>query len=100
MLFRSMIRQLNVKRQLTIPALLAKRFGLSSKGWVDISERQGVLVIMPVNIEAEYAKPMQLSDKDWQAFNRKVREELKTGKGKVHPDTKSFLADLKRRISA
>ena len=93
-----MLRQLNVKRQLTIPAPFAKRFGFSSKGWVDISERNGTLVVVPMNIEAECAKPLALSDKDWQAFNRKVREELRAGKGKVHSDTQSFLRDLKRRL--
>ena len=93
-----MLRQLNVKRQLTIPAPLARRFGVSGKGWVDISEKNGVLVIIPVNIEAQHAKPLELSDQDWQAFNRKVRKELNTGKGKVHADTRSFLSDLKRRM--
>ena len=93
-----MLRQLNVKRQLTIPAPLAKRFGLDSKGWVDVSERHGVIIVTPVNIEAECAKSLGLSDKDWQAFNRKVQEELKAGRGEVHADTASFLRDLKRRI--
>ena len=95
-----MLRQLNVKRQLTIPAPLAKRFGLSGKGWVDVSEKHGVLVIMPVDIEAQHAKPLELSDKDWQALNRKVREELKAQKGKTHSDARSFLHDLRRRIGA
>jgi bifunctional DNA-binding transcriptional regulator/antitoxin component of YhaV-PrlF toxin-antitoxin module len=93
-----MLRQLNVKRQLTIPAPLAKRLGFSSKSWVDVSERSGVLVVVPMNIEAQQAKPLELSDKDWQAFNRKVHEELRTGKGKVHADSQSFLNDLRRRI--
>lgn len=93
-----MLRQLNVKRQLTIPAPLAKRFGLTGKGWVDVSERQGALIVIPVNIEAQQAKPLTLSDGDWKAFNRKVREELKAGKGKVHADAQAFLGDLKRRI--
>ena len=95
-----MFRQLNVKRQLTIPARLAKRFGVTGKSWVDISERRGALVISPVNIEAEQAKSLGLSNKDWDAFNRKVRAELKAGKGKVHADAASFLSDLKRRIRA
>ena len=95
-----MLRQLNVKRQLTIPAPLAKRFGLSSKGWVDVSEQHGVLVITPMDIEAQRAKPLALSDKDWHAFNRKVEAELKAGKGKVHTDPRAFLSDLKRRIGA
>lgn len=95
-----MIRQLNVKRQLTIPAPLAKRFGITSKGWVDISERHGTLIIMPVNVEAECAKPLKLSNEDWKAFNRKVQEELKAGKGKVYPDAQAFLNDLKRRIKS
>ena len=95
-----MLRQLNVKRQLTIPAPLARRFGVSGKGWVDISEKNGVLVIIPVDIEAQQAKPLALSDKDWQAFNRQVRKELKAGKGTVHADIQSFLSDLKRRIGA
>ena len=93
-----MIRQLNVKRQLTIPALLAKRFGLSAKGWVDVSERHGVLVIAPVDIETDRARPLTLSDKDWRAFNQKVREELKAGRGRVYPDAQSFLRDLRQRI--
>ena len=76
-----MLRQLNVKRQLTIPAPLAKRFGLSGKGWVDVSEKNGVLIVIPVNSEAERAKPLALSGKDWRALNRKVREELNAGKG-------------------
>lgn len=95
-----MIRQLNVKRQLTIPAPLAKRFGLSGKGWVDISEQHGVLIISPINIEAERAKSLDLSDKDWQTFNRQVQKELKAGKGKTYADSRSFLNDLKRRIRA
>ena len=95
-----MLRQLNVKRQLTIPALLAKRFGLSGKGWVDVSERQGALIIVPVNLEAQQAKPLDLSDSDWQAFNQQVRKELKAGKSKVHADPQAFLSDLKRRIAA
>lgn len=95
-----MIRQLNVKRQLTIPAPLAKRLGLGSKGWVDITERQGTLIVIPIDIEAQHAGALHLSDKDWQAFNRKVREELKAGKGKVYANTGSFLNDLKRRIGA
>lgn len=93
-----MLRQLNVKRQLTIPAPLAKRFGLTSKGWVDVAEQHGVLIIRPVDIEAQQAKPLDLSRKDWLALNRKVQEELKAGKGKVYPDAQTFLADLKRRI--
>ena len=95
-----MLRQLNVKRQLTIPALLAKRLGFGTKGWVDVSERNGMLVIIPVDIEAQQAKPLQFSDKDWHAFNRTVREELKAGKGRVHADAGAFLSDLKRRISS
>lgn len=95
-----MIRQLNVKRQLTIPAPLAKRLGMSGKGWVDISERSGALVIIPVNLEAQQTRSLDLSDKDWEAFNRKVHGELKAGKGKAHPDARSFLNDLKRRIDA
>ena len=95
-----MLRQLNVKRQLTIPAPLAKRFGFSSKGWVDVSERNGVIVVTPVDIEAQRAKALELSDKDWQVFNRKVREELKVGKGKVHTSPRAFLSDLRRRIGA
>lgn len=93
-----MLRQLNVKRQLTIPAPVAKRLGLNSKGWVDVSERQGVIVITPMNIEAECAKPLELSDADWQALNRQVQAELRAGKGKVHADAASFLRDLRRRI--
>ena len=95
-----MIRQLNVKRQLTIPAPLAKRFGFSSKGWVDISERNGAIVVTPVDIETQHARALELSDKDWSAFNRKVREELKSGKGKVYASPQAFLSDLKRRIGA
>ena len=95
-----MIRQLNVKRQLTIPAPLAKRFGLASKGWVDVSERHGVLIIRPVDIEASQAQPLDLSDEDWKAFNRQVEKELKAGKGKAHPDAQTFLSDLKRRIKS
>ena len=95
-----MLRQLNVKRQLTIPAPLAKRFGFSSKGWVDISERQGTLVIIPLNLEAQQAKPLELSDKDWRAFNRKVQHELKAGKGKTHASPDAFLSHLKRRLRA
>ncbi len=95
-----MIRQLNVKRQLTIPAPFAKRLGISGKGWVDVSERHGALVVMPVNIEAQQAKPLEMSDHDWQTFNRKVQAELRAGKGKVHPDSQSFLKDLKQRIRA
>ena len=93
-----MLRQLNVKRQLTIPAPLAKRFGLTSKGWVDVAEQHGVLIIRPVDIEAQQARPLDLSRKDWQALNRKVQEELKAGKGKIHQDPHAFLCDLKRRI--
>ncbi len=93
-----MIRQLNVKRQLTIPAPLAKRFGISPKDWVDISEKSGALIVVPIDVETQHAKPLTLSDHDWQAFNRKVREEMKAGKGKVHADSQAFLNDLKRRI--
>jgi bifunctional DNA-binding transcriptional regulator/antitoxin component of YhaV-PrlF toxin-antitoxin module len=93
-----MLRQLNVKRQLTIPAPLARRLALNGKGWVDVSEKNGVLVVAPINIEAQQATPLALSDKDWEAFNRKVREELKAGKGKLYADSQSFLNDLKRRI--
>lgn len=95
-----MLRQLNVKRQLTIPARLAVRFGLSSKGWVDISEKHGAMVIRPVDVEAQQAEPLKLSDSDWRAFNRKVQQELKGGKGKVHADTQAFLDDLRQRIKA
>ena len=95
-----MLRQLNVKRQLTIPARLAKRFGFSGKSWVDISERNEMLVIVPVNIEAQQAKPLALSDRDWDAFNRKAQAELRAGKGKVHESPQAFLDDLKRRIRA
>lgn len=95
-----MLRQLNVKRQLTIPARLAKHFGLSSKGWVDISEKHGVLVIRPVDVEAQQTEPLRLSDSDWRAFNRKVRQELEGGKGRVYADTQAFLSDLRRRIKA
>ena len=95
-----MIRQLNVKRQLTIPAPLAKRFGFNSKGWVDVREKNGALMVIPVDIEAQRAKSLKFSGKDWQAFNRRVREELKAGRGKIHADTQSFLSDLKRRIRA
>lgn len=93
-----MLRQLNVKRQLTIPAPLAKRFGLTGKGWVDISERHGALLVIPINLEAQQARPLELSDEDWKAFNRKVYAELKAGKGKIHADTQSFLSNLKHRI--
>lgn len=93
-----MIRQLNVKRQLTIPALLAKGLGLTGKGWVDVSERQGTLVVMPIHLEVAQARPLQLSDDDWHALNRRVARELRAGKGKVHPDPQAFLRDLKRRI--
>ena len=93
-----MLRQLNVKRQLTIPANFAKRFGFSSKGWVDISEREGVLIIRPIDLEVSQAKPLELSDADWHALNSKVKKELKAGKSKVHPDGASFLKDLKARI--
>ena len=93
-----MIRQLNVKRQLTIPAPLAKRLGLGSKGWVDVAEKAGVLVITPMHLEAEGAKPLDLSDSDWQAFNRKVRHELHAGKGTVHANPEAFLQDLRRRM--
>lgn len=92
-----MLRQLNVKRQLTIPAPLAKRLGLSGKGWVEVSENNGVLTVIPVHIE-EQAKPLSLTDKEWRALNRKVRAELKAGQGTVYPDARSFLDDLKRRI--
>ena len=93
-----MIRQLNVKRQLTIPAPLAKRLGLGGKGWVDVAEKAGVLVITPMHLEAERAKPLDLSDRDWQTFNRKVRQELNAGKGTVHASAAAFLQDLKRRM--
>ena len=95
-----MLRQLNVKRQLTIPAPLARRFGFASKGWVDVSEQAGVLIVTPVDVEAQQAKSLPLTDKDWKAFNRKVHAELKAGKGKTHTDAQSFLSDLKRRIGA
>ena len=59
-----MLRQLNVKRQLTIPAPFAKRFRLTSKGWVDISAKAGVLIITPVDLEAQHARSLDLSDDD------------------------------------
>ena len=93
-----MLRQLNVKRQLTIPAPFAKRFGFAGKGWVDVSVRGEALMITPIELEAQHAKSLDLSDDDWKAFNRRVEQELKAGKGKVYPDAKAFLADLKRRI--
>jgi bifunctional DNA-binding transcriptional regulator/antitoxin component of YhaV-PrlF toxin-antitoxin module len=95
-----MLRQVNVKRQLTIPAPLAKRMGLSGKSWVDVSEKNGTLIVMPLDIEAQGAKSLALSDKDWDAFNRKVQAELRAGKGKVHETPQAFLTDLKRRIRA
>ena len=95
-----MLRQLNVKRQLTIPAPLAKRFGFSSKGWVDVSEKHGTLVIIPVDLEIQRTKPLELSDHDWKVLNQKVRQELRAGKGRTYPDAKGFLRDLKRRMSA
>lgn len=93
-----MIRQLNVKRQLTIPAPLAKRFGFTSKSLVDISEKNGVIVITPVRLASEGPKALALSAKDWQAFNHKVQAELRAGKGKVHETPEAFLRDLKRRM--
>jgi hypothetical protein len=42
---------------------------------------------------------MTLSDKDWKAFNRKVREELRSGTAVVYPDEQMFLKDLRRRIA-
>ena len=93
-----MLRQLNVKRQLTIPALLAKRLGFSGKGWVHVLEQEGVLIITPATIKSERAKPLALLDKDWVALNRKVRAELKAGKGKSHAHPQAFLDDLRRRI--
>ncbi len=93
-----MLRQLNVKRQLTIPARLAKRLGLSSKSWVDVSEGRGVLIISPANIEAQQAKSLDMTDDEWRAFNRKVQGELKGGTGAVHDSPEAFLSDLKRRI--
>ena len=95
-----MLRQLNVKHQLTIPAPFAKRFGLTNKGWVDISVKEDVLIITPVDLEAQRAKSLDLSDDDWKAFNRRVEHELKAGKGKTYPDAQSFLTDLKRRIKS
>ena len=95
-----MLRQLNVKRQLTIPAPLAKRFGFNSKGWVDVAEKGGALIIRSVDIEARHAPRLELSDREWRALNRKVREELKAGKGKVHADAGAFVSDLRRRIRA
>ncbi|MDP3723528.1 MAG: hypothetical protein Q8R91_08540 [Candidatus Omnitrophota bacterium] len=92
-----MLRQLNVKRQLTIPAPLAKRLGFSSKGWVEVAEQHGILVVVPVRLKMERAKSSALSDDEWQAFNRHVREELRAGKGTVYPDAQAFLSDLKRR---
>ncbi len=94
-----MIRQLNVKRQLTIPSPLAKRFGLGGKAWVDISEKNGALIITPVDFEGKQAEPLKLSNKEWKAFNRKVRAELAAGKGKTYPDARAFLSDLKRRMT-
>ena len=95
-----MLRQLNVKRQLTIPAPFARRHGFTGKGWVDVSERHGALIIKAVDVEAGQARSLDLSNEDWKAFNRQVEKELKAGKGKVHPDAQSFLADLRRRIKA
>ena len=95
-----MIRQLNTKRQLTIPAPLARRLGFSGKGWVNVSEKDGALMIMPVDIEAQSAKPLSLTDGDWTAFNQKVRKELKAGKGKIHANAVDFLRDLKHRMKA
>jgi bifunctional DNA-binding transcriptional regulator/antitoxin component of YhaV-PrlF toxin-antitoxin module len=94
-----MLRQLNVKRQLTIPAPLARRMGLSAKGWVDVSERRGALVVVPMNLEAHQAKSLDLTDEEWRAFNRKVRKELSAGAGQVYADARTFLADLKRRMT-
>ena len=95
-----MLRQLNVKRQLTIPSRLAKRFGLSGRSWVDVTEGRGVLLVSPVDVEAQRATPLDLTDADWKAFNRHVERELKAGKGTVHADAAAFLHDLQRRLSA
>ncbi len=95
-----MLRQLNDKRQVTIPAPIVKRMGVGGKSWVDLTEKNGVVTMRPVHIETEDATPLKLSDKDWRAFNRKVRQELRGGKGIVYPDEQTFLRDLKRRIGS
>ena len=95
-----MLRQLNDKRQVTIPAPLAKRAGVGSRSWVDLTEKNGVVTIRPVHVELQSATPLTLSRKDWQAFNRKVREELRRGKGVRYPDEHTFLRDLKQRIGS
>lgn len=43
---------------------------------------------------------MKLSDTEWRVFNRKVRRELRAGKGVSYPDGEAFLRDLKRCIGS
>ncbi len=96
-----MLRQVNEKRQVTIPAPIAKRLGVGGKSWVDLAEKNGVVVLTPVHVEVEGASTLKLSNKDWQALNRRVRQELREGKGVVvHQDRQAFLRDLKRRIAS
>jgi bifunctional DNA-binding transcriptional regulator/antitoxin component of YhaV-PrlF toxin-antitoxin module len=95
-----MLRQVNETHQVTIPAPIAKRLGVGGKSWVDLAEKNGVVVLTPVHVRVEGAAALRLSGKDWRALNRKVRQELREGKGVVHQDRQSFLRDLKRRMTS
>ena len=48
-------------------------------------------------MKTQRVESLQLSDRDWQAFNRQVRKELRMDRGKVHNNPQTFLRDLKRR---
>jgi len=95
-----MLRQVNEKRQVTIPAPIAKRVGVGGRSWVDLREKHGVVTMTPVRVEAGGTHPLALSDKDWRALNRKVQHELREGKAIVYQNRQAFLKDLKRRIAS
>lgn len=83
----SLYRQLNERRQLTLPPKLLQKIGARAGQYFEIEAAEGRLVLIPRSVEEGKA-----GDYDWKALARLVRREKKRAKTfKTGSEAKHFL---------
>ncbi len=87
-----MLVELKQKSQVTIPSELVKKLKLKAGDKLEIEEKDGCLVITPVEVIPR--SQMWFYSSEWQADEQKVEQQIHEGKVKMARDKDELFKDL------
>lgn len=87
----AILRRLNERRQITIPASLIRDAGLPEGGLYSVQVEEGRIVLEPKEL-----KDRELEKEDWKALEALVAEQVRKGHFTEYPSPRAAKRHLKR----